>query len=146
MVRLTDRPDMTLGVYRGRKTTTQPQQQQYPESVSFILSRREETLIRLIGPCLFAPLLFIFNQTNILLHFNYVTTIINIVGQCFKQPMSSCSGQKVNALYSQSGTDCAFKFSCLGFSVNPIVFWDILSFLLHLYQILKITAIPLKRP
>ena len=24
MVRLTDRPDMTLGVYRGRKTTIQP--------------------------------------------------------------------------------------------------------------------------
>ena len=29
MVRLTDRPDMTLDVYRGRKTTTQIQQQQY---------------------------------------------------------------------------------------------------------------------
>ena len=28
VVRLTDRPDMTLNVYRGRKTTTQ--QQQYP--------------------------------------------------------------------------------------------------------------------
>ena len=28
MVRLTDRPDMTLDVYRGRKTTTQQQQQQ----------------------------------------------------------------------------------------------------------------------
>ena len=27
MVRLTDRPDMTLDVYRGRKTTTQRQQQ-----------------------------------------------------------------------------------------------------------------------
>ena len=27
-VRLTDRPDMTLDVYRGRKTTTQQQQQQ----------------------------------------------------------------------------------------------------------------------
>ena len=27
MVRLTDRPDMTLDVYRGRKTTTQQQQQ-----------------------------------------------------------------------------------------------------------------------
>ena len=29
MVRLTDRPDMTLDVYRGRKTTMQQQQQQY---------------------------------------------------------------------------------------------------------------------
>ena len=28
MVRLTDRPDMTLDVYHGRKTTTQQQQQQ----------------------------------------------------------------------------------------------------------------------
>ena len=28
VVRLTDRPDMTLDVYRGRKTTTQQQQQQ----------------------------------------------------------------------------------------------------------------------
>ena len=28
MVRLTDRPDMTLDVYRGRKTTTTQQQQQ----------------------------------------------------------------------------------------------------------------------
>ena len=27
MVRLTDRPDMTLDVYRGRKTTKQQQQQ-----------------------------------------------------------------------------------------------------------------------
>ena len=27
MQRLTDRPDMTLDVYRGRKTTTQQQQQ-----------------------------------------------------------------------------------------------------------------------
>ena len=26
MVRLTDRPDMTIAVYRGRKTTTQQQQ------------------------------------------------------------------------------------------------------------------------
>ena len=28
MVRLTDRPDMTFDVYRGRKTTIQQQQQQ----------------------------------------------------------------------------------------------------------------------
>ena len=31
VVRLTDRPDMTLDVYRGRKTTKQQQQQQ-PET------------------------------------------------------------------------------------------------------------------
>ena len=30
MVRLTDRPDMTLDVYRGRKTTTEQQQQNLP--------------------------------------------------------------------------------------------------------------------
>ena len=29
MVRLTDRPDMTLDVYRGRKTTIQQQQQHH---------------------------------------------------------------------------------------------------------------------
>ena len=29
VVRLTDRPDMTLPAYRGRKTTTQQQQQQH---------------------------------------------------------------------------------------------------------------------
>ena len=28
VVRLTDRPDMTLDIYRGRETTTQQQQQQ----------------------------------------------------------------------------------------------------------------------
>ena len=30
VVRLTDRPDMTLDVYRGRKTTNHQQQQQQP--------------------------------------------------------------------------------------------------------------------
>ena len=30
VVRLTDRPDMTLDVYRGRKTANQQQQQQQP--------------------------------------------------------------------------------------------------------------------
>ena len=41
MVRLTDRPDMILDVYRGRKTTMQQQQQkQVPSNqikVSFII-------------------------------------------------------------------------------------------------------------
>ena len=36
MVRLTDRPDMTLDVYRGRKTTTQQQQQQQIPVVFFV--------------------------------------------------------------------------------------------------------------
>ena len=33
VVRLTDRPDMTLDVYRGRKTTIQQQQQLYDPRV-----------------------------------------------------------------------------------------------------------------
>ena len=33
VVRLTDRPDMTLDVYRGRKTTTQQQQQSLKEDI-----------------------------------------------------------------------------------------------------------------
>ena len=37
MVRLTDRPDMTLDVYRGRKTTMQQQQQQICICGTFIL-------------------------------------------------------------------------------------------------------------
>ena len=37
VVRLTDRPDMTLDVYRGRKTTMQQQQQQQPVSSSVYL-------------------------------------------------------------------------------------------------------------
>ena len=43
VVRLTDRPDMTLDVYRGRKTTNQQQQQQinvYDVSVKVILTNR----------------------------------------------------------------------------------------------------------
>ena len=30
VIRLTDRPDMTLDVYRGRKTTIQQQQHRFP--------------------------------------------------------------------------------------------------------------------
>ena len=37
VVRLTDRPDMTLDVYRGRKTTTQLQQQQQINSFCVIV-------------------------------------------------------------------------------------------------------------
>ena len=33
VVRLTDRPDMTLDVYRGRKTTTQQQQERFPVDI-----------------------------------------------------------------------------------------------------------------
>ena len=37
VVRLTDRPDMTLDVYRGRKTTMQQQQQQKYMQLSHIV-------------------------------------------------------------------------------------------------------------
>ena len=36
VVRLTDRPDMTLDVYRGRKTTIQPIQQQQLNILWFV--------------------------------------------------------------------------------------------------------------
>ena len=38
MVRLTDRPDMTLDVYRGRKTTMRQQQQQLKKNYGFRLN------------------------------------------------------------------------------------------------------------
>ena len=44
VVRLTDRPDMTLDVYRGRKTTMQQQQQQS----SMKLTQTLEPIVRLL--------------------------------------------------------------------------------------------------
>ena len=44
MVRLTDRPDMTLDVYCGRKITMQQQQQQ------FLLSQTTDTSKYFLGP------------------------------------------------------------------------------------------------
>ena len=44
VVRLTDRSDMTLDVYRGRKTTTQPTNQLYRESWFRITSNFAEML------------------------------------------------------------------------------------------------------
>ena len=40
VVRLTDRPDMTLDVYRGRKTTMQQQQQPIVTKVSVLSNLR----------------------------------------------------------------------------------------------------------
>ena len=40
VVRLTDRPDMTLDVYRGRKTPIQPTNQTGVGSVLFVLTYR----------------------------------------------------------------------------------------------------------
>ena len=36
VVRLTDRPNMTLGVYRGRKTTIQQQQQPWLDTLIYV--------------------------------------------------------------------------------------------------------------
>ena len=43
VVRLTDRPDMTLDVYRGRKTTMQQQQQHNlePQNVGLVDVKRD---------------------------------------------------------------------------------------------------------
>ena len=38
VVRLTDRPDLTLDVYRGRKTTIQQQQQQFIKLPGILIS------------------------------------------------------------------------------------------------------------
>ena len=42
VVRLTDRPDMTLDVYRGRKTTMQQQKQQIQSVLRAGLEPRQE--------------------------------------------------------------------------------------------------------
>ena len=42
VVRLTDRLDMTLDVYRGRKTTNQQQQSSFDTTLEGFLSTREE--------------------------------------------------------------------------------------------------------
>ena len=47
VVRLTDRPDMTLDVYRGRKTTMQ-QQQQVVQSIVSITSSLRGHLVKFV--------------------------------------------------------------------------------------------------
>ena len=47
VVRLTDRPDMTLDVYRGRKPTTQQQQNQLPRDKQ--RDREQQTLLKSIS-------------------------------------------------------------------------------------------------
>ena len=46
VVRLTDRPDMTLDVYRGRETTMQQQQQQYTRTVKRLTTGSREDFKR----------------------------------------------------------------------------------------------------
>ena len=61
VVRLTDRPDITLDVYRGRKTTIQQQQQYYFKYVSVVHSLLpKDTLISkssCLKPCVAAVFL-----------------------------------------------------------------------------------------
>ena len=45
VVRLTDRPDMTLDVYDGRKTTIQQQQQQHPLSTEPLKQSRSTVVV-----------------------------------------------------------------------------------------------------
>ena len=50
VVRLTDRPDMTLDVYRGRKTTIQQQQQPTRNQIQNLLSNLQVMVILLCSP------------------------------------------------------------------------------------------------
>ena len=46
VVRLTDRPDMTLGVYRGRKTTIQQQLlSRYPKTVHSNMQHNDQPVL-----------------------------------------------------------------------------------------------------
>ena len=58
MVRLTDRPDMTLDVYRGRKTTAQQQQLNFslfffylPEQTETDLITESDQTVRAVHSC-----------------------------------------------------------------------------------------------
>ena len=55
VVRLTDRPDMTLDVYRGRKTTTQQQQ---PVQMNGSIGEWFRTTVGVRQGCLLSPTLF----------------------------------------------------------------------------------------
>ena len=59
VVRLTDRPDMTLDVYRGRKTTIQQQQQVMPEYMYMYLDVSCHTSCTVTSKILFFDLLMI---------------------------------------------------------------------------------------
>ena len=56
VVRLTDRPDMTLDVYRGRKTTIQQQQ---PKRLSFTLNCTLRSLALCVISFVFSALIFV---------------------------------------------------------------------------------------
>ena len=50
MVRLTDRPDMTVDVYRGRKTTIQQQQQMHSACLNYCTLVDSSTIICWTSP------------------------------------------------------------------------------------------------
>ena len=64
VVRLTDRPDMTLDVYRGRKTTIQQQQHLY-RALTFVGVCTRDVSRLLHGPSMLAdrPICSIINLT-----------------------------------------------------------------------------------
>ena len=67
MVRLTDRPDMTLDVYGGRKTTTQQQKQQPMQNTLFFPNLTEKIPNQKI------VFLIVFNNYYILVHLNVLS-------------------------------------------------------------------------
>ena len=83
MVRLTDRPDMTIAVYRGRKITTQRQQQQKP--VTFCGPRFRYVKLNLIYACIYFCLSF--PTTEVLCHIPEKKTVIK--GEWMLPPYAS---------------------------------------------------------
>ena len=67
MVRLTDRPDMTLDVYGGRKTTTQQQKQQPMQNTLFFPNLTEKIPNQKI------VFLIVFNNYYIFVHLNVLS-------------------------------------------------------------------------
>ena len=92
MVRLTDRPDMTLDVYRGRKTTIQQQQQQQQHRPTNIISESDTVHFKRLILRWFVKL-----SGNATLSFSFLTLLKNFfVGPlkeriCFKLSIKSGS-------------------------------------------------------
>ena len=88
MVRLTDRPDMTLDVYRGRKTTMQ-QQQQLLDTIRVIFSflfDLANTLTKYVPPYIVVYLVKVFVIATAFQEFTF------IVNYCpFTSAFGACS-------------------------------------------------------
>ena len=65
VVRLTDRPDMTLDVYRGRKTTMQQQQQQQQLIGVFANAEMADLIINVMLGGHFHSIINVYNYFNI---------------------------------------------------------------------------------